>query len=443
MTRTNPPPKIPSVPSGTPASEWASTTQSVLSTDSVGQPPATHSQPTPSKPDVTTPGFPGSYPKERSDQQTQSTQERGETEQHAGPGPSVGTSVVQTAKQYMPSQVERGVEYAGQAAAPYLPQGVTDTVVSYWKHDEEMQRQEAERCRTSLPSTELKGAQPSEHTGGVGALPGTISESSVALLPDERAARDARTPTRAGMPQKETPLRQEVDSPAAASPTRETVAGKDEVSLETPIPLLPPPRPTKSDPIPIPFSTQLYPPSGASPTTDKNKELPPKPSEGKEKAFVTQGKHAGESVAAPSKQTQKEPSKDVGDAEGGVPGVLGGIRTQVGGDVAKETKMAAGAAVGADGYEGDYHPAELHPPPAGASAAEYGQQGRVPAAATSPKEEYGPPTLPPVITQPSGSSGRRVSFMAKVKGEAKIIAGKMSGKEEKVEEGRRMVHGDL
>lgn len=40
-----------------------------------------------------------------------------------------------------------------------------------------------------MPSTELKGARPSERTGGVGALPGNISESSVALLPDERQER--------------------------------------------------------------------------------------------------------------------------------------------------------------------------------------------------------------------------------------------------------------
>lgn len=33
------------------------------------------------------------------------------------------------------------------------------------------------------------GAQPLERTGGVGALPGNLSESSVALLPDERQER--------------------------------------------------------------------------------------------------------------------------------------------------------------------------------------------------------------------------------------------------------------
>jgi len=41
---------------------------------------------------------------------------------------------------------------------------------------------------TSLPSRERKGVQPYEHNNGVGPLPGTSSETSVAKLPDERAA---------------------------------------------------------------------------------------------------------------------------------------------------------------------------------------------------------------------------------------------------------------
>jgi hypothetical protein len=40
----------------------------------------------------------------------------------------------------------------------------------------------------SLPSTEKEGVKPGEHCGGVGPLPGTISETSVAKLPDERLA---------------------------------------------------------------------------------------------------------------------------------------------------------------------------------------------------------------------------------------------------------------
>lgn len=101
---------------------------------------------------------------------------------------------------------------------------------------------------------------------------------------------------------------------------------------------------------------------------------------------------------------------------------------------------------GKGGYGGDYHPAQLHPPPAGASAVEY-KDGGASAAATSPQAEQEPTTNAndtPAASKSStsGSIGKKVGFMAKVKGEAKIIAGRMSGKEEKVEEGKRMMHGD-
>ncbi|KIY54976.1 hypothetical protein I307_05737 [Cryptococcus deuterogattii 99/473] len=40
--------------------------------------------------------------------------------------------------------------------------------------------------RVSHPTEELAGAQPGEHSDGVGALPGTVNETGVAILPDER-----------------------------------------------------------------------------------------------------------------------------------------------------------------------------------------------------------------------------------------------------------------
>ncbi|KAH8994526.1 hypothetical protein EDB92DRAFT_1815046 [Lactarius akahatsu] len=48
--------------------------------------------------------------------------------------------------------------------------------------------------RISLPSTEKEGTHPGEHCGGVGSLPGTISETSVAKLPDERASEGKAVP---------------------------------------------------------------------------------------------------------------------------------------------------------------------------------------------------------------------------------------------------------
>ncbi len=48
-----------------------------------------------------------------------------------------------------------------------------------------------------MPSTEREGVKPGEHHDGVGPLPGSISETSVAKLPDERMqpAREADQPT--------------------------------------------------------------------------------------------------------------------------------------------------------------------------------------------------------------------------------------------------------
>ncbi|KAI9441721.1 hypothetical protein H4582DRAFT_2055547 [Lactarius indigo] len=46
----------------------------------------------------------------------------------------------------------------------------------------------------SLPSTEKEGTHPGEHCGGVGPLPGSISETSVAKLPDERASEGKAAP---------------------------------------------------------------------------------------------------------------------------------------------------------------------------------------------------------------------------------------------------------
>lgn len=102
------------------------------------------------------------------------------------------------------------------------------TLILYRSAFDEAQKEEA---HTSLPSSELKGAQPSEHTGGVGALPGTISESSVALLPDERAERRGQTstPKDTGTPQRETPLKESSSQGVTDPVVVAAVAGKDEV----------------------------------------------------------------------------------------------------------------------------------------------------------------------------------------------------------------------
>ena len=46
-----------------------------------------------------------------------------------------------------------------------------------------------------MPSTETRGQQPEERTGGVGSLPGSKDEQDVAVLPEERAI-ETTEPTR-------------------------------------------------------------------------------------------------------------------------------------------------------------------------------------------------------------------------------------------------------
>jgi len=56
--------------------------------------------------------------------------------------------------------------------------------------DRSVRRPAARRAAVSLPSQEKMGVQPYEHYDGVGPLPGTSSETSVAKLPDERKAEE-------------------------------------------------------------------------------------------------------------------------------------------------------------------------------------------------------------------------------------------------------------
>lgn len=88
---------------------------------------------------------------------------------------------------------------------------------------------------------------------------------------------------------------------------------------------------------------------------------------------------------------------------------------------------------GAGGYNTGYHAAKINPAPTGEIADQAEAQ---PDSSVSPKSA----TTASVTDSPKE---RRVSFLHKVRGEAKIIAGKMSGKEDKVEEGKRILHGEV
>lgn len=106
----------------------------------------------------------------------------------------------------------------------------------------------------------------------------------------------------------------------------------------------------------------------------------------------------------------------------------GKITGDRGGDEDTKHTHHTGARLG--GYETDYHPAKLHPPPVVESTTQADAQSDSPVSA--------PPT-----NVADSSKERRVSFLDKLRGEAKIIVGKMSGKDDKVEEGKRIMHGQV
>lgn len=87
------------------------------------------------------------------------------------------------------------------------------------------------------------------------------------------------------------------------------------------------------------------------------------------------------------------------------------------------------------GYDTEYHPAKLHPPPV-----EVGESTSQ--AKAQPDSPVSPASAPPASVADS-SKEHRVSFLDKLRGEAKVIAGKMTGKEDKVEEGKRIMHGEV
>ncbi|KAH8102746.1 hypothetical protein BXZ70DRAFT_929798 [Cristinia sonorae] len=329
--------------------------------------------------------------------------------------------------------------------------------------------------QTSLPSSEPHGALPGTRSAGVGSLPGHADESGVARLPDEhinvtssRQAGDSHAPAH------------DRDSAATATGASVGIAG---VGLGYP-----------------------------GPNIGKNVGLPDDKNTG-----VGAGGDLGSSTRALSPESQysqpsfqgHEPSTKAtggvgssGAATGSMlaAGGFGGVvhDSNVGG-AQKETQTTHGAATpnredekhtsekkvnfgdkkedsgdksknfhkGAEnkgeGYDTDYHPAQLHPKPStpshqtDPSAPDHQKLASTTTGVTdtsrkegvSEKAQESSPShsKEPSATSTSSSSGggkKKVGFMEKMKGEAKVLLGHLEGGkkgEEKVEEGKRIKTG--
>lgn len=162
----------------TPAHEWANETTDALSSNDklVGEfkPPTMFD----SKPSaVSTPGndLPGAYPK-TSEHET-APDPLPSTEQIKG----AGVTVIETAKAYLPAQQD--VDKMIEVAKGYLPQAVQGYFPATTT--------EPTTATTSLPSQEVHG-DTSGKSDGVGSLPGNVDEPAVAKLPEERSAEEKK-----------------------------------------------------------------------------------------------------------------------------------------------------------------------------------------------------------------------------------------------------------
>jgi hypothetical protein len=355
-------------------------------------------------------------------------------------------AVAQKRETAPPAQEKSLTERAKGVIKPYLPTAVASAAgLSSMASEHDI------RHTTSLPSTELKGAIPGEHVGGVGALPGSLNQSSVALLPEERNP----TTTSSALTGNLLSAQHAADTRAAQSAhalSYETAAGTAGLA-------------------------------GLAARQPLEKSLPSTEKEG-----VASREHVGGVGPLPGKVDESgvavlpdergasstEPPKAAGDASASK-------------DTGAEHK---GLTNRGDGYGDDYHPAKLHPPgedyskvdtgagaqPSGTtgekSAERAGQEshpGGTQARSTnadeskitpeakvaaanvdSVKDTKAGPTVDTGAKAPSTGSKDEMrsppspgksKFMDKVKGEFKILAGKMTKNEEKVEEGRALKTG--
>ncbi|CAL1697562.1 unnamed protein product [Somion occarium] len=417
----------------TPAHEWASKTTSMLDPDTTN----TASSMNPTTKDMlelehpppaqatlsgssaaSTPGFPGAYHEDR--------------EEKAG----VGNVDLRETAHRMSQSVQDAAQSVGETAAQYLPKSVVDTVAGYMparpppgtirasEHDVPHQK--------SLPSTELTGQGSHEHVAGVGALPGSISEVSVARLPDDRSQTATPIPTR---PQPASVRASTHDVPHQKSlpsteltgqGSREHVAGVGSLPgnvSETSVARLPDDRSQTVTPTPggtlggvgagaglgaaaatFATKTKTFAPSplGAGAKKEKEAELPTteEPSisrqagvgslpGGKDESGVAKLPEEKASSATPAAAEEPTTTSPAEEPTATLPAEE---KTQVpaetqkaeGLSAEKETQLGGSGAVGASavgatreeekvggqhgkpnqgtGYQTDYHPAELHPP---------------------------------------------------------------------------------
>ncbi|KZT21724.1 hypothetical protein NEOLEDRAFT_1181407 [Neolentinus lepideus HHB14362 ss-1] len=567
-----PPPAL-----GTPSHEWANETTHAAGLDA-DEASFTAPDPLPNipgtssfaPPAVSTPSsdFPGAYPLTRGNTERNDPNEL--VEQAKGIVPSQEDlnntlrSAQETAAGALQTAAETAKQYLPASVASYIPGSNQDTTTA--SHDSQH--------TTSLASTELTGARPGEHVGGAGALPGTISETGVAKVLDERTPgeRGSTLEGQAASGKDEVAgiggiamggaygakeiiaPSKNIEQPAPASTSgrnnsddddlARTVATVGGITLggaygagEVIAPRGEPQQPSTTlggvpqqtsgapqqpsavlagaprhpafagapqQPLNSVFNTSLETSSGnragekeggaGSAAFERKQSVPRvRPEDMVERGRVegqrrfetdplvagdkVQGKTGGQGVSEEAREVVRERKVSGGSTSGKGEGKVfpsqvplnttgrahalgseGAMYTRGVDDVeAVDERKPTGTG---QGQEGEYHPAELHPPREGLSSAPSAATGGPQARyyCTCPVTHFVDPDCEQgtvnghSVHEAEGrdhrsagegeSGGRhRPSFMEKVRGEAKVISGKLTGRREKVEEGVRVKRG--
>ncbi|KAI0776516.1 hypothetical protein BD413DRAFT_520259 [Trametes elegans] len=328
----------------------------------------------------------------------------------------------QAAKETAKQKVQDTAQTVKQAA-PTIPSvtGTTTTAVT----------------ASTVPSREPFGARPGDHSSGVGALPGDQDEPHVARLPEESANPQydsGAVDTAAQVSLK--PSQEATGNEAATGEARHIggvgalVGSRDESSVA----LAPDERAGQT-------ATGVI--GGASRT------VPTQEQQGNDAAGAP--KHVGGVGAL------------VGARDESAVGVLPDERTQQQGtgtgSVTQPKQQSSAPAAGAtsqhlksghhgqpnqgSGYDTDYHPAKLHPPTQTYKDPE--SEGEKSLGATQADAQRPPAEAKPAHQARSPSPGekaKKAGFMNKMKGEAKVLLGKIEGKHEKVEQGQKIKAGE-
>ncbi|KAL0570524.1 hypothetical protein V5O48_011433 [Marasmius crinis-equi] len=423
----------------TPAHEWADETSAKLdaSVTPGDRPPLVQG--------LSTPGVevPGSYP-------------RGADSTASSSG-----GILDMAKQYLPGQedVQGALRNATETAKTYLPPSVAAYLPG------------GATKETSLPSQE--GAQkPLEHSDGIGSLPGNASEASVAKLPDEReeenrpkshndtvdATADANRVS--NLPVALDPPKVQATSdltPATNPEMKETVSSAsiqaqigDTPSLATPIPEAPT---APSAPVGGIGGVGDLPGSKSESTVAL---LPDERKEAKDAKDAREAKDATKSTSPGGEPALNlVPQPRALGAEGttfnGVP-LDSDPTTNIGGNPGRA--RADGAVADTPAGAATSTPRNLdHTDSTRAMTGHSDINSSTPSIGTNGSRFTETPTKTNTelaSTTSGGTTGsegsrsvggtpRKPKLMDKIKGEVKVITGKLGGKEEKVEEGRRLM----